>query len=78
MENLKDLAKKGGVESIVAVIVLVGLVILLIVVAILPTMGRVEDSAGTTMDTMDTFNASIDSGMQSGLEDLNIPIVDPE
>lgn len=53
--KLKDLAKKGGIESIIAVIILVALVIVLIVAFVVPMVNK-SATAGQSTDA-DVSNA---------------------
>ena len=51
--DLKNLAKKGGVESIIAIIILVALVIVLIIAFVVP---MVQDSAQAGQSTSEDVN----------------------
>ncbi|MBP3284814.1 MAG: hypothetical protein J6M02_04885 [Clostridia bacterium] len=55
--KLKDLAKKGGIESIIAIIILVALVIVLIVAFVVPMVNKSANAgASTDKDVSNAFS----------------------
>ena len=50
---------KGGIETIIAIVILVGLVIALICAAVIPTMEAGEDLAGTAVNKLNTLGTTI-------------------
>lgn len=54
----KELAKKGGVESIIGIIVLVALVIILIIAVVIPLVNDASEAGNETVsDTNTAYNA---------------------